>query len=251
MRHKYIILGLLGFLLILILFKIIEPTHYPVSVKYEYGKEYRVEKVAYKFLKDREKASDNSIKWSSFQIGDTKEQVNATSDYVRSDTIILGDIVIPCATSYYYNSDNRLIEVHYSITEYGIKIWPITNRLLELYGPHYIRIYRSNNNDKYFWLDGNNLVTYSVQKEINDAFLSIMDISVLSQEQLVRFIRNGGSIGYNCRKGYVMGFIESEKNKVNIQYSSPRTYKYGDSDIYQGSSQQKSDLEAIDKYFGF
>lgn len=259
MRHKYIILGLLGLLIVLIILKVSGPTQFPMSVKSEFGKSEKVVKAAETFLENRAEPTGNTIKWASFQIGNSREQVGAPSDFVQNDTVVLGGKTIPCATTYFYGADNQLIEVHYSFTHFGIVIGPITSKVLELFGDHHIRIYRynqymhANEMDKYIWLDGNNLVLYEVESSLNDSYLSIMDVSSLSQEQLAKYISSVRINGYHPYQPHLKGYLEreNERSSGRSNSSSTRTYKYGDSDTYQGSSQQKADLKAIDDYFGF
>ncbi len=52
---------------------------------------------------------------------------------------------------------------------------------------------------------------------------------------------------------YQFEFEEAKKEATTNNAPKPttKTYKYGDSDVYQGSSKQAEDLAAIDAYFGF
>lgn len=259
MRHKYIILGLLGLLIALVILKVYGPTHFPMSVKSDLFKREKVEKAARKFIEERIEASENTIKWAPYHIGDTRESLGVQELFIQNDTFVLGGLTVPCSTTYFFDESDRLIEVHISFTSSGIDIPPITGKVKEQYGKHYLNVYEynpylhRNSDDRFFWLDGNNLVLYEVEISLNKSYLSIMDISCLSQEQLAKFIRSVRINGYNPYQSSVESFFESENEKSSgrTHSSSTRTYKYGDSDIYQGSSQQKADLEAIDKYFGF
>jgi len=259
MRHKYIILALLGLLIVLIILKVNEPTKYPLSTNYEWGKEAKLERLSDTFLSERQEASDNAIKWDSFHIGDTKEQVKSQAKFTTDTTVVLGGKTFPCKTTYFYNQDGRLIEVHMSFTSFGLSTRSVTEQVLKLYGDHYLRVYhynsimKRNDDERYFWLDGDKLVFYEDYCTTDDGYLCVADAAGLSNEQLKKYFRLGHVNNWQPHEPHIVSFVERDSNpsRSTPSSSSSRTYKYGDSDTYQGSSQQKADLEAIDNYFGF
>lgn len=209
MRHKYIIFALTGVLILLLILKVNEPTKYPISIKYEWGKESKIEKLANKFLEDRPLASENAIKWDSFHIGDTKEIVQSHSQYTTDSTIVLEGNTFPCETTYFYGQDGNLIELHISfstLTNSSTK--NLTEKIYHLYGDHYFKVTFYSLYESYFWLDGDNLVIY--EDHSIDSFLCVTDVSGLSNEQLAEFIRSGHINNRLPRMPHIQSFL-SEK----------------------------------------
>ena len=259
MRHKYIILALLILLIVLVILKVKEPTKYPLSINYVWGKETKLERLSNKFLEDRQEASENAVKWDSFQIGNTKELVKSKATFTTDTSVVLGGKTFPCKTTFFYDLDGRLIEVHMSFTSFGLSIKNVTEQVLKLYGDHYLKVYNYNNElrrnveERYFWLYGKMLIFYEDDCITDDGYLCVADASGLTNEQLKKYFRLGHVNGRQPQEPHIVSFFDRDSN---FSYSTPstsslRTYKYGDSDTYQGSSQQKADIEAIDNYFGF
>jgi hypothetical protein len=259
MRHKYIILALAALLVGLLIIKTVAPTSYPLSTNYEWGDDAKVEKRASVLLNERPDAGEKSIKWDDFSIGDTREQMRSKVRNTTDTSIVLAGTTIPCKTTYFYDSEDRLIEAHFFFSSYTSHPRTAKSKAIEVYGMNYLEVYnynklmKRNANERYFWVCGNSLVVYEDDGVSKDGTLCVADITGLSDEQLIYFFRIGHVREYDARKPHIFGFFERESNRSTSTPSSTstRTYKYGDSDTYQGSSQQKADLEAIDKYFGF
>ena len=108
MRHKKIILVLIGVLIVLIFLKVYGPNWYPMSMNFDYGKEAKLERLSTRFLKDRETPSTNAIRWDSFSIGDTQEQVKTSAKNTTESTVVLAGNTFPCKTNFFYDSDGKL-----------------------------------------------------------------------------------------------------------------------------------------------
>lgn len=259
MRHKYIILALAALLVGFIVIKSIAPTSYPLSTNYEYGDDAKVEKRASVLLSERPDAGEKSIRWDDFSIGETREQISSKMRNTTDTSVVLAGTRIPCKSTFFYDSEDRLIEAHFFFSSYTSHPRTAKSKAIEVYGKNYLEVYnynklmKRNANERYFWVCGSSLVVYEDDGVSNDGTLCVADITGLTDEQLTDFFRIGHVRDIDARKPNIVGFVERvlERRTSTPSSTSTRTYKYGDSDTYQGSSQQKADLKAIDDYFGF
>ena len=77
------------------------------------------------------------------------------------------------------------------------------------------------------------------------AYFTISDISNLSSSDLLDIFHYGiCTDGGSMQESYISRISANKGNSRTTE----RTYKYGNSDTYKGSSQQAADLAAIDRY---
>ena len=97
------------------------------------------------------------------------------------------------------------------------------------YDDYYIYLRHNNNECAYL-----TVATYKSKFKFNTLYKSFDDI-----------------IEYGCCGSSVFEDYINEQYGGKTGRKGQKKYKYGDSDIYQGSSKQAEDLAAIDAYFGF
>lgn len=159
----------------------------------------------------------------------------------KVNEIVLNGQSIPCQVvySFSYGEDKSLESVN-------VKLDPsykeeVMESIIGYFGEKRVEVNSSVNNS-YIWFFPN----YYVYLEIEDysysdssIYLKVSTYRSNTKEYLAKLVLYGGCSSYD--------FKDSEAQNQ----TSSRTYKYGDSDVYQGSSQQAADLAAIDAYFGF
>lgn len=255
MRHKYIILGLSVILIILIVAKGYEPTQFPLRIEhydYAYGSngEQRLTKKSDKLIAFRTQQKFSDIPWDGFSIGDSVEDVDTNSKHTTDSTIMLDGKIFNTSVRKYFSQSGELMEIALRFRNAS----QVTSDIIAMFGSNYLQLYeyndrmRKNTSERYFWIKNTTLVIYEIERlGYDDGFLAIADISDFTDAELKRFIRYGHA--QSKYEPNLQSFLEKERTPRNTALPTT-TKKYGDSDTYQGSSKQKEDLEAIDKYFG-
>lgn len=265
MRHKHIILILFSLLLVLLVIKIalqikenkekaalqqIENTTYPLRIEFEYltssyqGNPNDALKIKFAIENRTNNHCENPLFFlkSDIVLGMTKEAFEAkeTSD----DTIYLNDKPVPCQVLYNFPNDSTLESVYVQINIAETGDFTDSDIILSYFGEKRIDLTTDSGliykhiwyyPDFYVYFDHTHFDTFK-----NKAYISVCRYSAKSNYTLPQLVRHGGCSEYNFE-----GTSSSSKR------SSSYGYKYGDSDTYQGSSQQAADLAAIDAYFGF
>ena len=253
MKRKYVILALSLILIGLIIAKCNVDRQYPLEVlNYDYfktSKEKAMERKLTQLIADRvgfvvspQVFWEESLKFGS----PIPDFLNNTTD----TSICYKNVRIPADVYIRWGDNKTLEQVNVVIKKSYATGIDFTNMVKEYYGNQYLhlskeRTYSDRINDFYWIFD-----SYYVGLEDRTSDHSRDSRWVLSLGS------TRGLSEYDLRDVEAYGIISSsmtlEEHESYIRsYSRTRTYKYGDSDTYQGSSQQKADLKAIDDYFGF
>lgn len=245
MRHKYIILGLSVILIMLIVAKGYKSAQFPLRIEhydYAYGSngEQRLTKKSDKLIAFRTQQKFSDIPWDGFSIGDSVEDVDTNSKNTTDSTIILDGKIFNTSVRKYFSQSGELMEIALRFRNAS----QVTSDIIAMFGSNYLQLY-DNTSERYFWIKNTTLVIYEIG--YYDGFLAIADISDFTDAELKKFIRYGHA--QSKYEPNLQSFLEKERTPRNTALPTT-TKKYGDSDTYQGSSKQKEDLEAIDKYFG-
>ena len=175
-------------------------------------------------------------------LGMTKEELESLQ--ISQDSICIDGEAIEANVVYEFGANNKLISVRARVNN---KAANNTYRsAFSNYGSQCIKI----NNDKgecyeSFWFFP---TCYAcAEYRLSEAtYLTVAAYEGLGYTNLERIVRDGGS------DDYMFGSVEYKRSQETIKNNQQqKLYKYGDSDVYQGSSKQKEDLKAIDEYFGF
>ena len=250
MRHKYIILGLSVILIMLIVAKGYEPTQFPLQVKdFSVHSDKATRKLAKSFDKliaFRTQQTIPDFPWDGFSIGDSIEYFDNNSKNTTDSTIIWNGTPIETRTLNFFSSD-QLIEVDFYFRDES----EVTSEILAMYGNNYLRTLEGYYNERYFWIKGSTIIIYEiVAGSPVHGYLTVADISEFSEAELYDFIKYGRISFYSIKEPILRSFLERNRSPKHYTRPTPKEKKYGDSDVYQGSSKQKEDLEAIDRYFG-
>lgn len=258
MRHKYTILGLSVILIMLIVAKGYEPTQFPLQVKdFSVFSDKATRKLAKSFDKliaFRTQQTIPDIPWDGFSIGDSIEYFDNNSKNTTDSTIIWNGTPIETRTLNFFSSD-QLIEIDLYFRDES----KVTSEILAMYGNNYLRtletydktlkIYYS---ERYFWIKDSTIIIYEIDRAgyPDKGYLTVADISEFSEAELYHFIKYGRVSFYSIKEPLLQSSLERNRSPQHYTRPTPKEKKYGDSDVYQGSSKQKEDLEAIDRYFG-
>ena len=258
MKHKYLILGLAAILVVLIIAKILEPTKFPIRIDYnDYSYSLSGEKIIAKkiqpWLELRTQQPFSDIPWDGFSLGENSESVRAKSKNTTDSTIVLNGNTINAHVFKFFSPEDKLIEIDLRFSKVSQQL---SDEIVALFGENHLEVYeyndrlRKNVNERFFWIKGSVLVVYEIDRiGVDDSgYLTIADVSDFSEEELNEFIRYG-HISHFVYTPILQDFIESSRNPKSYTPLKPQK-KYGDSDVYQGSSKQREDLELIDRYFG-
>lgn len=189
MRHKNIILVLAFLLVVLVIIKTIAPATYPLSINYRLGEEKKVLRLASKFIHERPDSLEKSIKWDSFSIGDAMGQMKKNSHNTTDTTIILAGEEIPCNTTYFYDLDSCLVEVHLYFNGSRLYLDDVTEKVKNLYGNNYMLVTQDSFIKRYFWICGNNIVFYHHHVSF-EGLLCVANLSGLSDADLIKIIED-------------------------------------------------------------
>ena len=171
-------------------------------------------------------------------------QASFNSLAVPTTEVHLGQEVVSAKVLFEFNTKGELSTVRAKISpDESSRAF---NYFVTYYGPKHLSILdRAGVNNKCIWFFPSCYV-YLYWSGSSDTFITVSDLNSLPYSNYERIVRDGGNFDY------MFGDAPSQIDDSSRPYTSPtKTYKYGDSDVYQGSSKQKEDLEAIDKYFGF
>lgn len=175
-------------------------------------------------------------------LGMTKEEFETLQ--ISQDSIFIDGKAIEAIVVYEFGANNKLISVRARVKDIAAKY--TFQSAFANYGSQCIKI----NNDKgecyeSFWF----FPTFYACAECRQSkttYLTVASYEGLNYSNLGRIVRDGGSDDYMFGRN---DYEQSHETKKENQQQ--KRYKYGDSDVYQGSSKQKEDLKAIDEYFGF
>ncbi len=221
-----------------------ENTSYPLVIDYDtaykHKKDNSLKKVNFA-LRDRiNNSCTNPLFFCEPQVhlGMTKEEFKKGN--VTENAIFLNNQLIPCATVYKFNADEKLCAVYARISNDVFKSVP--DIVLSTLGDKRVDVLSEFDSSKHIWYYPEYYIHldksfFSASKTV---YLTVCTYSSNSIHSPYELFFSGG--------GYDYIFDEASKAQSS---SSTKAYKYGDSDIYQGSSKQAEDLAAIDAYFGF
>lgn len=253
MKHKYVIILLSVVLVLLVVAKMYEPTHFPLQLEYYVYAPDKVQKRLSKYsdelLAFRAQQNFSDIPWDNFSLGDDLEHINNNSKYTTDSTITFNGEIIETEIVRHFSQSGSLMQIDLRIKNTSHD----TREILAMFGQNYLKLYENydknteNSSERYFWIKGTTLVIYEIEKpSYYSGTLVISDISDFSDAELKKFIRYGHA--HFDKEPISQKFLENIQS--TRKYTAPTTNRYDDS-TYQGSSKQKEDLEAIDKYFGF
>lgn len=221
-----------------------ENTSYPLVIDYyeayDHKDDYSLNKVNFA-IKDRvNNTCDNPLFFcgSNVKLGMTRKEFNEAK--VDEHAIYLNNTFVPCSTIYKFDESDQLCAVYVRIANGIFDSAP--DVLLSTLGNRRVDILSSTEASKHIWYFPDFYIHLDKEFYRSDkkTFITVSRYTTKDHYRPYQLCFYGG--------GYDFMFDDAKKSSSS---SSTRTYKYGDSDIYQGSSQQKADLEAIDKYFGF
>ena len=219
---------------------------YPISCKVKYRSSFYDQGKYYeKLFNDRKDNMFNPIFWEgNISIGmhdDISEAINRIEKLKFGNDIIPGDVI------YVYNEDKELSRIAIR-TQYDANI---EHKLISYYGEEHI--YCSSTEENRYdrtWMTEDCFIKIGRHKDygqdtyflyiIIEAFESTSYIAYYDEDKL----EDWSSFTWDKSKN----IIESNNTSSTKSYSTGRKKKYGDSDTYQGSSQQAADLAAIDAY---
>ena len=248
MRHKNIIIALAITLLGLFVVKAIlthrENTTYPLVVDYDTAYAHKDDNSLTKVnfaVKDRiNNSCDNPLFFCDpkVRLGMSREDFDAAK--IDENAIYLDNQFVPCNTIYKFDDDNRLCAVYVRIANGIFNAAPevvlsyLDDRRVDVLSEFEMSKHIWYYPDYYIHLDKS---FFTSEKK---TYITVCNYSANKSHNYYELFFLGG--------GYDYIFDDAKKQQSN---SSTRSYKYGDSDVYQGSSKQAEDLRAIDDYFGF
>ena len=218
---------------------------YPMSYKSKYYtvSYYEIEKYCEKLFKDRTDNLTKTIFWESdLYIGMPNETSEPTN---KVEKLKFGNDIIPGNVVYMYNKDNLLNKIIIR-TLYDANL---EQKLISYYGEeHLCCMYKKENGHDRTWMTEDCFIKIGMHKDVGEQsyFLYI----------IIEAFEYTSHLGYYDEKKLdeksdytwikAMDLIEKSTSSSKKSYS--RKKKYGDSDVYQGSSKQAADLAAIDAY---
>ena len=142
---------------------------------------------------------------------------------------------VPCTAKYLFNNNDLLDAVQVMIVAPDSTIIYYEKALCKYYGNKRIDIKGKYDGREHIWYFPDYYVFLRYDEEYNKDDVLLITVSTYDH------------IGYTSKANLALvgGCYQTDFSK-----QEKKTYKYGDSDVYQGSSQQKADLKAIDDYFG-
>lgn len=168
-----------------------------------------------------------------------------------TDSICIGNSIIPAEVYYCFSDDDRLEQINVKVfytsqhnSKYNFDLF--LKYIKELYGSQYLHLDHYVYGAADFWVYEDCFSGLYVEDDLYSkyAYFTVSDLSNLSSSELSDIFHYG-----ICKYG---SMEESYKGRINANEgnsrTTERTYKYGNSDTYKGSSQQAADLAAIDRY---
>ena len=246
MKHIKLILGLTVCLIFLLGVKYQkDTTEYPLKIKQTRLYNRRLErdldldgiKKVSNAVKDREKNKcDDPLFFcrKGTTLGQSKEAFERLSN--SDNSISIKGKKVPCNAQYLFNKNDLLGAVQVMITATDSTIIYYEQTLCKYYGNMRIDIRGKYNGREHIWYFPDYYVFLEYDEEYNEDDVLLITVRTYDHKEYTS--KANLAIFGGC---YKSDFSKKEN----------KTYKYGDSDVYQGSSQQKADLKAIDDYFGF
>lgn len=166
------------------------------------------------------------------KLGLSKESFDKLSN--NDTTITLKGKKVKCDVMYLFNEKSNCLD-GVLVKILGKDLSDYKKLLIDYYGIQHINIY-GGYTDEYIWYfpDSYVFVECSKHYDYSDDMI-LITVSTYTRRDYLKL----------PSLVYLGGCYSSDFKKEK------QTFKYGDSDVYQGSSQQKADLQAIDDYFGF
>ena len=168
-----------------------------------------------------------------------------------TDSICIGSHIVPAEVYYCFSDDDKLEQINVKVfytsqlnSKYNFDLF--IKSIKELYGSQYLHLDHYVYGAADFWMYEDYFSGLYIEEELYSeyAYFTLSDISNLSSSDLPG-IFHYGVCGYGTMKESYINRVNADKNNSR---ATERTYKYGDSDTYKGSSQQAADLAAIDRY---
>lgn len=249
MRHKNIIIALAASLCVLLVIKAVvnhkENTTYPLQLDWSavYGNSSYTSSPKIVFaVKDRvNNECENPLFFlgSGVKLGMSKVDVEKAT---KTDNAVFFDgKLIPCGVVYKYTKDELLEAVYVRISPSVYSDAP--KMIMSYFGEKRVDITSEFAISKHIWYYPEYYVFLSFNPGNNKdkVYITVASYNSTSYRSIPELALYGGCIDYDFE----------ETSSTSPSSSSTRTYKYGNSDTYQGSSKQAEDLAAIDAYFGF
>lgn len=170
-----------------------------------------------------------------------------------TDSICIGNRIIPAEVYYCFSDDDRLEQINVKVfytsqhnSKYNFDLF--LKSIKELYGSKYLHLDHYVYGDADFWVYEDCFAGLYIDDDhlySKYAYFTISDISNLSSSDLLDIFHYGiCTDGGSMQESYISRISANKGNSRTTE----RTYKYGNSDTYKGSSQQAADLAAIDRY---
>lgn len=168
-----------------------------------------------------------------------------------TDSICIGNGIIPAEVYYCFSDDDRLEQINVKVfytsqinSKYNFDLF--LKSIKELYGSQYLHLDHYVYGAADFWIYEDFFSGLYVEDSLYSeyAYFTVSDISNLSSSDLPDIFHYGICKYGSMEESYISRVNDNKDNSRTTE----RTYKYGDSDTYKGSSQQAADLSAIDRY---
>ena len=243
MRHKYIIITLALLLCVLLGIKAFLTT-YPLQLDYSdyYNHSNSASEAKIQFaVSDRiNNECDNPLFFCNpgVKLGMPKEDFDRLG--IKNNSIIFDGMTIPADVIYKFKDDKlSSVGARFEMASFSAA----DNYLIDLLGERRLDIISGESIVHRIWYYKDSYFKFNYTKFSGDKYfyLKASNYNLRGSKSLNELALYGGSSDYE--------FEEESKSKSSS--TSSKAYKYGDSDVYQGSSQQAADLAAIDAYFGF
>ncbi len=250
MRHKNIIIVLSLIILVLVALQSKinrkENTTYPLQInasEISYITDCRNHpKVKFASSDKEQNHCDNPLFFlnAGLKLSISKGELNKTSD--NNYLITVDSTTISCNIEYHYKEDDSLGTVYIQSNSEGIE--NVEKYLVEFFGERRIDIL-GGLEQTHFWFFPSYYVWISTMDFTTEKDLLKITISTYDSYSFIKLTELPKYGDYSLLRS------PSNFNTSSSSSSYSKTYKYGDSDIYQGSSKQAEDLAAIDAYFGY
>jgi len=249
MRHKGIIITLAAILCVLLVIKAVvnhkENTTYPLqlewSVVHKNHSYSAIPKIDFAVRDRINNTCDNPLFFlgSRVKLGMSKADVEKATK--TDNAVFFAGELIPCGVVYKYTKDNQLEAVYVRISHSVYSNAP--EMILNHFGEKRVDITSEYGISEHIWYypDYYVFLDYDSKRDTDKVYITVASYDSKSYWSIPELALYGGCSDYDFEKA-------SSSSTPN---SSSKTYKYGDSDTYQGSSKQAEDLAAIDAYFGF
>ena len=247
MKHKYLIIGLTVCLIFLLGIKHHKGvTEYPLKIKearlYNRKLEKNLDLAGIKKISNAVEDRNNNkcedplffCKKGTF-LGMKKDAFERLSN--SENSISINGKKVSCKAQYLFNKNDLLDAVQIMITASDSMIINYEKKIRKYYGNKRIDIRGKYDMDReYIWYFPDFYVFLEYDDEYSTDDVLLITVSTYDHKDYIS----------KANLALMGGCFKTDFSK-----QENKTYKYGDSDVYQGSSQQKADLKAIDDYFGF